>query len=48
MNVDGEAVTEISGKAGVGVDVTESLNIYGEVSFLTEDQSFTDDLGLGN
>ena len=45
MNVDGEeAATEISGKAGVGVDVTESLNIYGEVSFLTEDQSFTDDL----
>ena len=32
MNVDGEeAATEISGKAGVGVDVTESLNIYGEV-----------------
>ena len=48
VNVDGEeAATEISGKAGVGVDVTESLNIYGEVSFLTEDQSFTDDLGVG-
>ena len=48
VNVDGEeAATEISGKAGVGVDVTESLNIYGEVSFLTADQSFTDDLALG-
>ena len=46
--VDGqENDTEISGKAGVGVDLTEQLNVYGEVSFLTEDQSFEDDLGLG-
>ena len=46
MNVDGEeAATEISGKAGVGVDVTESLTSM--VKFLlTEDQSFTDDLAL--
>ena len=46
--VDGqENDTEISGKAGVGVDLTEQVNVYGEVSFLTDDQSFSDDLGLG-
>ena len=46
--VDGqENETEISGKAGVGVDVTEQVNLYGEVSFLTADQAWGDDLGLG-
>ena len=46
--VDGEENdTEISGKAGVGVDVTDSVNVYGELSFLTEEQSFDDNLGLG-
>lgn len=46
--VDGEETeTEVSGKAGLGVDVTEQLNIYGEVSFLTEGQDFNDNLGLG-
>ena len=45
--VDGEEnETEISGKAGIGLGVTEQLGIYGEVSFLTEEQDF-DDLGLG-
>jgi outer membrane autotransporter protein len=45
---DGEETeTEISGKAGLGVDVTEQLNLYGEVSFQTADQDFNDDLGLG-
>ena len=39
--------TEISGKAGVGVDVTEQLNIYGEISFLTEDRTFEEDLNIG-
>ena len=39
--------TELSGKAGIGVDVTERLNVYGEVSFLTEDRSFENDLGVG-
>ena len=34
--VDGvDTETEFSGKAGVGVAVTEQLSIYGEVSFLT-------------
>jgi len=46
--VDGEEnETELSGKAGLGLDVTEQLNIYGEVSFLTANQDFGDDLGLG-
>ena len=46
--VDGEEnETEISGKAGLGIDVTESVNIYGEVAFLTEDQDLSDNLGLG-
>ena len=39
--------TELSGKAGVGVDITDDLNIYGEVSFLTEDRSFEEDLNVG-
>ena len=38
VSIDGEDTeTEMSGKAGVGVDVTESVNVYGEVSFLTAD-----------
>ena len=41
---DGESVeTELSGKVGVGVDVTESLEIYGEVGFITDE----DDNGYG-
>ena len=48
VSVDGaDTETEYSGKAGLGVDVTARLNVYGEVSFLTEEQSFEDDLGLG-
>ena len=46
--VDGEENEgEISGKAGLGIDVTDKTNVYGEISFLTEEQSFGDDLGLG-
>jgi outer membrane autotransporter protein len=42
--VDGEdSELELSGKAGLGVDLTESLSAYGEVSFLTGD----DDNGYG-
>ena len=48
VSVDGEETeTEISGKAGLGVDVTESVNVYGEISFLTDGGSFEDDLGVG-
>ena len=40
VSIDGEdRTTELSGKAGVGVDVTENVNLYGEVSFLTIDGS---------
>ena len=39
---DGEEVrSEISGKIGVTADISESLEAYGEVAFITEDQSFT-------
>ena len=45
---DGEEnETEISGKAGLGIDVTDRTNVYGEVSFLTADQDISDNLGLG-
>ena len=39
--------TEISGKAGLGVDITEQLSVYGEVGFETANRSFSDDLGFG-
>lgn len=43
---DGEATTnEFSGKAGVGVDIAENVNVYGELSFITLDGS--DDNGYG-
>ena len=43
---DGEATTtELSGKAGVGVDVAENVNVYGEVAFITVDGQ--DDNGYG-
>ena len=46
VSVDGEEnQTEISGKVGLGADVSERINVYGELAFLTEDQNFdTDDL----
>jgi len=44
--VDGEETdTQFSGKAGVGVPVTDALGVYGELSFLTADDA--DDLGVG-
>tara|TARA_Y100000004_G_scaffold164238_1_gene194214 strand:+ start:892 stop:1263 length:372 start_codon:yes stop_codon:yes gene_type:complete len=44
--VDGaDTETEFSGKAGVGIPVTDALGVYGEVSFLTAEDS--DDLGVG-
>ena len=42
-----ENETEISGKAGLGVDLSEQVNIYGEVAFLIADGDFSDNLGLG-
>ena len=44
--VDGEDTdTQFSGKAGVGVPVTDAIGVYGELSFLTADDE--DDVGLG-
>ena len=49
VNVDGaEAATHFSGKVGIGVDVTERLNVYGELSALTATSDFDmDDLNVG-
>ena len=48
VSVEGEGIeNEYSGKAGLGLDVTERLEVYGEVSFLTEGQEFDEDLALG-
>ena len=44
--IDGvDTETEFSGKAGLGIPVSDALGVYGEVSFLTADDS--DDLGVG-
>ena len=44
--VDGEDTdTQFSGKAGVGVPVTDALGVYGEMSCLTAEDE--DDFGLG-
>ena len=44
--VDGaDTETEFSGKAGLGLPVTDALGVYGELSFLTAEDS--DDLGVG-
>jgi len=44
--VDGaETDTQFSGKAGVGVPVTDALGVYGELSFLTAEDD--DDFGVG-
>ena len=49
VSVDGEElVTEYSGKIGISGDVSENLEVYGEVAFVTEDQTFdTEELNLG-
>ena len=44
--VDGEDTeTRFSGKAGVGIPVSDAIGVYGEVSFITADDA--DDLGVG-
>ena len=40
-----ETTTELSGKAGVSVELAENIDAYGEVSFITVDGS--DDNGYG-
>ena len=47
--IDGEETeTEFSGKAGVGVDLTEQVNLYGELSFLTgeDDTNYGTKIGV--
>jgi len=51
VSPDGEdTTTEMSGKVGVGVDVTEQLNLYGELAFITvdgsDDNSYGTKLGI--
>ena len=44
--VDGEDTdTQFSGKAGIGVPVSDAIGVYGEMSFLTTEDE--DDFGLG-
>ena len=44
--VDGEETdTQFSGKAGLGLPISDALSAYGEVSFLTTEDD--DDFGLG-
>lgn len=44
--VDGEETdTQFSGKAGLGLPVSDALGVYGEISFLTAEDE--DDFGLG-
>ena len=44
--VDGvDTETQFSGKAGLGIPVSDALSAYGEVSFLTADDD--DDFGVG-
>ena len=49
ITIDGEEGSiEYSGKVGYGTDLSEDLNIYAEVSFITEDQEFEfEELNLG-
>ena len=45
--VDGEETTnELSGKAGIGVDIAENVNVYGEIAFITVDGSDDNDYGV--
>ena len=47
VSIDGEDTeTEFSGKAGVGISISESLSAYGEVSFLTIDDSDDNNYGV--
>ena len=44
--VDGQDTdTQFSGKAGIGVPVSDAIGVYGEMSFLTAEDD--DDFGLG-
>tara|TARA_B100001939_G_C16671392_1_gene500409 strand:+ start:272 stop:643 length:372 start_codon:yes stop_codon:yes gene_type:complete len=42
-----ENSTRVSGKAGLGLPVSDALSAYGELSFITDDGEFLDGLGVG-
>tara|TARA_Y100001973_G_C5179072_1_gene323764 strand:- start:1279 stop:1647 length:369 start_codon:yes stop_codon:yes gene_type:complete len=47
VSVDGEDTTnEFSGKAGLGVDVADNVNVYGEIAFITVDGQDDNNYGL--
>ena len=44
----GDVTTELSGKVGIGVAVTDRLGVYGELAAMTQDEiNFDEDLDLG-
>ncbi len=44
----GETTTELSGKIGIGADVTERVNVYAEIAAQTSDEiNFDEDLNVG-
>ena len=49
MSPDGEdTTTELSGKVGIGADVSENLNLYAEIAAQTQDEiNFDEDLNFG-
>ena len=42
-----ENSTRFSGKVGLGLPVSDALSAYGELSFITAEDEFMDDLGVG-
>ena len=45
---NGEVTNELSGKIGIGADVTENLNVYAEIAAQTQDEiNFEEDLNVG-
>ena len=42
-----ENSTRISGKVGAGVPVSDALGVYGELSFITDEDEVFDGLGVG-
>ena len=44
----GDTSTELSGKVGIGADVTERVNVYAEIAAQTSDEiNFDEDLNIG-
>ena len=44
----GDGSTELSGKVGIGADVTDRVNIYAEIAAQTSDEiNFDEDLNIG-